>query len=96
MRWGQQKGLVGVAWGKIGGVADIQFDEPQYGQSTSRQRYSWLTGLVIKTGLASDDAGVQKVLLIVLGLAIVGIALVLVVGGGATRNIPPPPVPPLV
>ncbi|MDP2593922.1 MAG: hypothetical protein Q8P36_01100 [bacterium] len=57
-------------------MANIQFQEPQYGQSTSRQRYSWLTGLVIKTGLAKDDAGAQKVLIGVLVLTIIATVLI--------------------
>lgn len=57
-------------------MADIQFDEPQYDHSSYTPKRSWLTSLVLKSGLASDDAGVQKVLLIVLVLTIIAIVLV--------------------
>ncbi|HEY4522762.1 MAG TPA: hypothetical protein VJK73_00105 [Candidatus Paceibacterota bacterium] len=56
-------------------MADIQFEEPRYAQS-SPPKISWLTGLVIKTGLATDDAGAQKVLFIVLLLTIIATVLV--------------------
>ena len=56
-------------------MADIQFEEPRYAQS-SPPKISWLTGLVIKTGLARDDAGAQKALLVVLILTIIAIVLI--------------------
>ena len=69
-------------------MADIQFNEPQYGQSNlSGPRRSWLTSLVIKTGLATDGAGAQKVLLIVLALAVIATIAVIALSGGST---PPP------
>jgi len=57
-------------------MADIQFDEPQYTAPVSAPKASWLTSLVIKTGLATDSAGAQKVLVIVLIVTIVAIILV--------------------
>lgn len=56
-------------------MADIQFQDPQYGPPAagSGPRRSWLTNLVLKTGLATDDAGAQKVLLITLVIVIVAI-----------------------
>jgi len=39
-------------------------------------KYSWLANLVIKTGLAADDAGAQKVLLVVLIITIAAIIAV--------------------
>jgi len=57
-------------------MTDIQFQEPQYGTPLAGPKRSWLTGLVIKTGLATDDAGAQKVLLIVLILTIIATVLV--------------------
>ena len=58
-------------------MANIQFQEPQYGsQSSSGSKRSWLAGLVIKAGLASDDKGAQKVLVIVLVLVVIATILV--------------------
>ena len=57
-------------------MADIQFQEPQYGAPLAGPKRSWLTSLVIKTGLATDDASAQKVLLITLVLTIIAIVLV--------------------
>mgnify|MGYP001572131742 CR=1 FL=1 len=58
---------------------NIQFDEePQYARPTSgSERQSWLSGLVIKTGLAKDNAGAQKVLLVVLVLVVLATIMVL-------------------
>ncbi|HEY4521479.1 MAG TPA: hypothetical protein VJL57_03725 [Candidatus Paceibacterota bacterium] len=57
-------------------MADVQYQEPQYGgrpRSFAPKR-GWLTKFVIKTGLAKDDAGAQKVLLI-LGIVMIVIAV---------------------
>ena len=47
-------------------MTDIQFNEPEY---TSRPapapKRSYLSNLVIKSGLARDDAGAQKALLVI-------------------------------
>jgi hypothetical protein len=57
-------------------MADVQFQEPQYGRATGGPRRSWLAGLVIKAGLAKDDASAQKALVGVLIVTIILIALV--------------------
>ncbi len=57
-------------------MADIQFDEPQYAASVSAPKESWLSSLVIRTGLATDSASAQKVLIIVLVVTIVATILV--------------------
>jgi hypothetical protein len=51
-------------------MADIQFQEPAYGSPTGPKR-SFLVGLVIKMGLAKDDAGAQKALLITLIVVVI-------------------------
>ena len=72
-------------------MADIQFQEPQYGRSAiSGPARSWLTNLVISTGLAKDAAGAQKVLVVILILAILGIIAVVASAGGASPEIPEP------
>ena len=60
-------------------MADIKFEEPQYATSISASKESWLTRLVIKTGLATDSAGAQKVLIIVLIVTIMATILVWVI-----------------
>jgi hypothetical protein len=63
-------------------MADLQFDEPQYARpSAAAGRGSWLTGLVIKSGLAQDEQGAQKVLLVVLVLAVIATIVVMMAGG---------------
>jgi hypothetical protein len=58
-------------------MADIQFDEPQYGQpSGAPSKRSFLTNLVINWGLAKDDASAQRTLLIILVVVIIAIVLV--------------------
>lgn len=80
-------------------MADIQFDEPSYAPThVVAVRYSWLTNLVIRTGLASDEAGAQKMLLVVLIVAVIATIGVLWFGGGAStkqsNTIPANAVPP--
>ena len=74
-------------------MADLQFQEPQYGTPLAALKRSWLTSLVISTGLAKDDAGAQKVLLIVLVLAIIGIIWFAWPSGPSSPAVPlgPPP-----
>lgn len=57
---------------------NIRFEEDsQYNRSVSAsEKRSWLSGLVIKTGLAKDNVGAQKVLLIVLIITIAAIVAV--------------------
>lgn len=68
-------------------MADIQFQEPQYGSpQVAGVKRSWLTGLVLKTGLAKDEAGAQRVLLIILVLAVIGTMATLVLGSGSSTK----------
>jgi hypothetical protein len=48
-------------------MSNVTFEEPEYNRNaTSRpQKISFLTDLTIKTGLAKDEAGAQRVMLIV-------------------------------
>ncbi len=70
-------------------MADLQFEEEQYEVPAAVARKpSWLSGLVIRTGLAQDEAGAQKVLLIVLALTIVAILAMNLFSGGS--SVPPP------
>jgi hypothetical protein len=57
---------------------DIRFeDDAQYGRSVSGlDKPSWLSNIVIKIGLAKDNAGAQRVLLIVLVITIAAIIAV--------------------
>jgi hypothetical protein len=75
-------------------MADLQFDEPQYARPAAAPgRSSWLTGLVIKSGLAQDEQGAQKVLLIVLGLALLSIvAVIMLSGSGSADDFLPEPI----
>lgn len=58
-------------------MANIQFQEPQYARPGGMgPRRSWLASLVIKLGLAKDDAGAQKALLVILAVVFVAIILV--------------------
>ena len=58
-------------------MANISFHEPQYGSKpSSGPKRSWLTNLVIKAGLAKDDAGAQKVLIIILIVVVIAIVVV--------------------
>lgn len=60
-------------------MANIQFQEPQYNAPLATPKRSWLTNLVLKAGLAKDDAGAQKVLLIVLVIIIIATILVWII-----------------
>jgi len=55
-------------------MSNIQFDEEsRYARPLfNSEKRSWLANLVIKTGLAKDSAGAQKVLLVVFMLAVLG------------------------
>jgi hypothetical protein len=57
---------------------NIRFEEDsQYGRSVSNlEKRSWLSNIVIKIGLAKDNAGAQRVLLIVLVITIAAIIAV--------------------
>lgn len=58
---------------------NMQFNEEQeYARSVmGSEKSSWLSGLVIKTGLAKDNAGAQKVLLVVFVLVVFATGMVL-------------------
>jgi len=79
----------------VGLMADIQFNEPLYARPIAgRNRLPWLTGLVIRSGLARDEQGAQKVLLIVLVLAVAGIVWFAWPGGLTSPDVPlGPPLP---
>lgn len=51
-------------------MANISFNEPQYGARTARSTRSYLGSLVIRAGLAKTPAGAQTVLLILAVLLI--------------------------
>lgn len=57
---------------------NIQFnDESQYARPAfNSDKTSWLAKLVIKTGLAKDNVGAQKVLVVVLIITIAAIIAV--------------------
>ena len=58
-------------------MSDIRFEEPQYNRPISgSERPSWLANLVIKAGLAKDNAGAQKVLIVVLIITIAAIVAI--------------------
>lgn len=54
-------------------MADLQFQDPQYGPPVAPRKVSWVTSLVIKAGLAADEASAQKALLIILVIVILAI-----------------------
>ena len=69
---------------------DVKFSEPAYARAERRVvRAGAVSRLVIKAGLAKDEAGAQKVLLIVFVLAVLASLLVLVLPGNTAR--PPSP-----
>jgi hypothetical protein len=75
-------------------MSDIQFQEPQYTRSASYDKGpSGVVGLVLRFGLAKDEAGAQKILLIILGLCILVMGIVWVFSGGPPANISQPPTP---
>ena len=63
---------------------NIRFDEPEYMRSTALDKPSWLSSLVIKVGLAKDNAGAQKVLLVVLVLVVLATVIVLWVSNASS------------
>ena len=66
-------------------MANLQFEEEQYELPAAvAQKPSWLSGLVIRTGLAQDEAGAQRVLLVALALIIVAIVAVNLFSGGSS------------
>ncbi len=54
-------------------MSDIQFNDQDYQMSPAQMRSnkpSWLTRLVLSTGLAKDSEGVERVLLILFGIVV--------------------------
>ncbi len=70
-------------------MADLQFNEEQYSTSAATRKPSWLAGLVIRLGLAQDEAGAQKALVVVLIVTIAAIIAVNLFSGSSA--VPPPP-----
>lgn len=46
-------------------MANVSFNEPQYGARTARSTRSYLGSLVIRSGLAKTQAGAQTILLLI-------------------------------
>lgn len=67
-------------------MAQISFNEPQYGSRTTRTTHSYLGSLVIRLGLATTPSGAQTVLLATALVLLLGIYLVL----GAVAQAPLP------
>ncbi len=71
------------------GMADIQYNESEFARPNPiAVKRSWLAGLVIKFGLAKDDAGAQKALIVVLIVVVIAIVLILILGGDS-EALPP-------
>ena len=72
----------------------LQFQEPEYSRPfPPAAKRSWLTSLVIKTGLATHEAGAQTVLLVILVATVLGIIWFAWPSGSSSPNVPlgPPP-----
>lgn len=70
---------------------NIRFDESEYVSSAPVEADSWLTRLIIKTGLAKDSVGAQKVLLVVVVLIVVATIAIFWMNNSSST---PPPLPP--
>ncbi len=58
-------------------MPNVEFNEPSYATPYARQKQgSFISNLVVKTGLAKDEAGAQKVLLVIFILVIIAAVLV--------------------
>jgi len=77
-------------------MTDVEFNEPNYATRASgipaAGGSSAFSRLVIKTGLAKDEKGAQRVLLIIAILAIVIAAFVFFGGHKSAPEVPPPAV----
>ncbi len=64
--------------GYSGVMSDIQFEEQEYARPAAytQSKSSALSRMVISLGLAHDDAGAQKVLLVVLVITVILIGIV--------------------
>lgn len=65
---------------------DVEFNEPVYESNRVQPvaKPSALSKFVMKTGLASDDQGAQRVMLILLILVLIALGAVLVFGFDST------------
>lgn len=72
----------------MNGHMDVSFNEPSYerGRTPTQKKASFLSRLVIKCGLASDEQGAQRVMLILLIVVLVLLAAVLVFGLQSTSS----------
>ena len=68
-------------------MADIQFEEDQTAPPvTQAHAHSELSSLVCKAGLARDEAGAQRVLLIIFVLVVIAILIVVFSSGGVSAS----------
>lgn len=75
-------------------MPNIQFEEPRYTQSASTERGpGGVSGMVIRYGLARDEAGAQKVMLAILALCVVLIFILWTYSSSPAVVVPPPPTP---
>ena len=77
-------------------MGNIQFndDELQYARPAfNSYKISWFAKFIIKIGLAKDNAGAQKVLLVVLVLVVLATVVVLWTSNAPSSS-PQPPIPP--
>ncbi|MBP6860588.1 MAG: hypothetical protein KBC38_03460 [Candidatus Pacebacteria bacterium] len=72
-------------------MANVSFNEPQYRSVQRGNRSSFLANMAIKMGLAKDDAGAQKALIVIAALVLAATVAVYFYAFPA----PPPPPPPL-
>ncbi len=71
-------------------MADLQFNEEQYMTPATAQKPSLIAGLVIRLGLAQDEAGAQKALVVVLVVVVIAIIAVNFFSGSSAAPPPPP------
>jgi hypothetical protein len=72
----------------------MQFNEPEYTPHSSRvRRISLFSRLVIKAGLAKDEAGAQKVLLLILVVVVIATIVTWWFNNPPATNPPLPPTP---
>lgn len=69
-------------------MADLQFNEGQeFARSRAVSKPSFLTGLILNTGLAQTERGAQQILL---GVAVICIVAALYVAFSSGTSVPPP------
>ena len=81
------RGVVKRLWGHMD---TVQFnEEPKYArQDFDSEKPSWLANMVIRTGLAKNNAGAQKVLLVVFLLAVLATILIWIPWGSLSSSAP--------